>query len=66
MRKLKENEIAALKSQGCTAENWQDIIVDDNFCTDHIQQVDFYGEVTLGTFNKTVEVADGFIKHSGI
>ena len=66
MRKLSEQEIAALKSQGCTAENWQDITVADDFCTDYIHQTDFYGEVTLGTFNKTVEVADGFTKHSGI
>ena len=66
MRKLNENEIAALKGQGCTAEDWQDITVEDDFCTDHIHQVDFYGEVTLGSFNKVVEVADGFIKHSGI
>ena len=57
MRKLNENEIAALKGQGCTAEDWQDITVEDDFCTDHIHQVDFYGEVTLGSFNKVVEVA---------
>ena len=31
MRKLNENEIAALQSQGCTAENWQDIQVGDTF-----------------------------------
>lgn len=66
MRKLKENEIAALKSQGCTAEDWQGITVADDFCTDYIWQTDFYGEVTLGSFNKTIEIAGGYIKHSGI
>ena len=66
MRKLNENEIAALKSQGCTAEDWQGITVADDFCTDYIWQTDFYGEVNLGSFNKVIEVAEGFTKHSGI
>ena len=66
MRKLNENEIAALKSQGCTAEDWQGITVADDFCADHIQQTDFYGEVTLGSFNKIIEISKGFTKHSGI
>ena len=66
MRKLNENEIAALKSQGCTAEDWQDITVADDFCTDYVRQTSFYGEVNIGSFHKTVEVAKGFTKHSGI
>lgn len=66
MRKLKENEIAALKQQGCTAEDWQNIKVADDFCPDYIHQTDFYGEVTLGAFHKTMEIAKGFTKHTGI
>ena len=66
MRKLSENEIAALMSQGCTAEDWQAITVSDDFSADHIHQTDFYGEVHLGSFNETIEVAEGFTKHSGI
>ena len=66
MRKLSESEVAALKAQGCTAEAWQDITVADDFCTDFIQNTNFYGEVRLGSFNKTIEINEGFIKHSGI
>jgi len=66
MRKLKENEIAALKQQGCTAEDWQNIKVADDFCPDYIHQTDFYGEVTLGAFHKMMEIAKGFTKHTGI
>lgn len=66
MRKLREQEIAAMQRQGCTAENWQSITVADDFCCDHIQQTDFYGEVTLGSFNKTVEMEGGYTRHSGI
>ena len=66
MRKLNDNEIASLLQQGCTAEDWQNITVADDFCPDYIQHTDFYGEVTLGCFCKDVKVADGFTKHSGI
>ena len=66
MRKLSESEVAALKAQGCTAEAWQDITVADDFSTDFIQNTSFYGEVRLGSFNKTIEISEGFIKHSGI
>ena len=66
MRKLSEKEISALKQQGCKAEDWQNITVADDFCTDYIHQTDFYGEVTLGAFHKTIELDDGFVKHSGI
>lgn len=66
MRKLNESEIAALISQRCTAENWQNITVADDFCTDYVQDTDFYGEVTLGCFHKTIELNEGFFKHSGI
>ncbi len=66
MRKLRESEIAALKAQGCMAEDWQNISVADDFTTEHIHQTSFYGEVTLGTFRKTMAVSDGFVKHTGI
>ena len=66
MRKLQDHEITALRQQGCTAEDWASIQVADDFCPDYVLHTDFYGEVTLGAFCKMVEVADGFLKHSGI
>ena len=65
MRKLSTDEINMLMQQGCTAENWENITVADDFRPGHVLQTDFYGEVTLGSFHKTIE-ADGFVKHSGI
>lgn len=65
-RLLTTNEIQALKSQGCTAEDWTAINVAEEFSPEYINRVDFYGEVNLGEFNKNVEVSRGFIKHSGI
>ena len=66
MRKLTEKEITTLTSQGCTAEDWSAIQVEDAFTPQYIYNVEFYGTVTLGLFQKDVEVAPGFTKHSCI
>lgn len=66
MRSLTENEITILSNQGCIAEDWSTIQVADEFNPKHINNVEFYGQVTLGVFQKDVEVAPGFTKHSGI
>lgn len=66
MRSLNEHEINALLKQGCTAENWSRILVEEDFCSDHIYNVEFFGDIRLGHFRKEVEVAKGFTRHSGI
>lgn len=66
MRNLTEKEITILTNQGCIAEDWSDIQVKDGFTPQYINNVEFYGQVTLGVFQKDVEVAPGFSKHSGI
>lgn len=66
MRSLRKEEIVTLTNQGCTAEDWSNIQVADLFSPQYINNVEFYGSVTLGYFQKDVEVAPGFTKHSGI
>ena len=66
MRNLTEKEITILTNQGCMAEDWSTIQVKDGFTPQYINNVEFYGQVTLGVFQKDVEVAPGFSKHSGI
>ncbi len=66
MRSLRKEEIVTLTNQGCTAEDWSNIQVADLFSPQYINNVEFYGNVTLGYFQKDVEVAPGFTKHSGI
>ena len=65
-RLLREQEIKTLKSQGCYAEDWTAINVDEEFSPEYISNVEFYGEVNLGSYNKNVEVSRDFYKHSGI
>ncbi|MCF0203297.1 MAG: DUF4954 family protein [Bacteroidaceae bacterium] len=65
-RSLNIDEIEQLQRQGCTAENWRSITVSDNFSTEFIRDVNFYGEVSLGSFTKDVEIAPNVKRHSGI
>lgn len=66
MRALTQQEILSLSQQSCTAENWSCIRVSDDFVPDYLHNVEFYGEVSLGRFERMVEVSSGFCKHSGI
>ena len=66
MRQLHEKEIAVLETQGCTAEDWSNVLVTDNFKPAYIRRVDFYGHVQLGEMTGEIEVTDGFRKHAGI
>lgn len=65
-RSLTEEEIIQLQQQDCTAEDWTAISVDEDFSPNHISHVDFYGDISLGSFNKPIEVEEGFFIPSGI
>lgn len=65
-RLLTDDEIIALEDNGCTAEDWTSVNVAEDFRPDHIRNVSFYGEVNLGVFEKSIEVTQGFFKHSAI
>ena len=65
-RLLTDHEINKLEEQGCTAEDWTAIKVADDFMTTYVHNVAFYGDITLGVFEKNVEVSQDFLKHSGI
>lgn len=65
-RLLTENEIEWLKAKGCTAENWKNVRVSEDFRSDYITDVHFSGNILLGNFNKTFELAGGLQRHAGI
>ena len=65
-RSLSAAEIAQLESQWCTAEDWNNISVSDNFSPQHISHVSFSGQIRLGAFDKVYELPGGVKKHSGI
>lgn len=65
-RKLTDEEIITLEDRSCWAEDWNNINVSDDFKPKYMHRVMLYGEVTIGAFEKNVEVSKGFWKHSGI
>ena len=65
-RIISESEITLLKSQGCTCNNWTKITVAENFSPANIKNVNFSGDITLGSFEKLIQLAGGIEKPSGI
>ena len=65
-RLLNQDEISVLEQNGCWAEDWQRVMVAEDFRPYNFHRVMFYGDIRLGEFHKQVEVAKGFFKHSGI
>ncbi|MDE6807799.1 MAG: DUF4954 family protein, partial [Prevotella sp.] len=65
-RQLTQNEILVLEANVCWAEDWARVQVDQDFRPYNFHRVMFYGDIRLGKFEKNVEVAQGFVKHSGI
>ena len=65
-RQLTEQEIRLLEDNSCWAEDWSAISVAEDFKANYFHRVMFYGTIRLGTFEKSVEVSKGFVKHAGI
>ena len=65
-RKLTDEEIRVLENNSCWAEDWNRVMVAEDFRPYNFHRVVFYGDIRLGVFEKTVEVAKDFTKHSGI
>lgn len=65
-RLLTNEEINILEDNGCMAEDWTSINVAADFQPTYIKNVNFYGDVFLGVFEKNIEVSNGFVRHSGI
>jgi hypothetical protein len=58
-RSLADSEIASLATQGCTAEDWQQIQVRDGFDPRRVQNTTFSGPVFLGRLDGSVSLSDG-------
>ena len=65
-RKLSEAEIAQLKQQRCSAENWDDIEVHPEFQAEYVSDTIFSGKIRLGAFKKSFVQEGGIPRHSGV
>ena len=65
-RLLTEDEVFQLKSQSCLADDWNKVLVSENFKTEYIHHTRFSGDVKLGSFDGEFTLAGGIKKHSGL
>ena len=65
-RKLDSEEISVLKSQMCSATDWNQVLVAEDFDPQYVRHARFSGKVLLGSFNKVFSLPGGMKKHSGI
>jgi len=65
-RALNDKEIATLTVYGCSADNWKEVQVTEDFSPAFISNVHFSGAVFLGSYQKVFELSGGLKKHSGI
>ena len=64
--RLTAEQIAVLEAQSCRCENWSEVTVAEDFDPKYVRNVNFSGQVRLGSFNKIFTLAGGIRKHSGI
>lgn len=65
-RQLDEKEIRQLEDNNCWAEDWQRVMVADDFNPNAVRNVTFYGNVKLGSFDKSIEVSKTFMRRTGV
>lgn len=65
-RILRPDEIAILQLKGCSAADWNQVLVPEQFDCGHLENVRFSGTVVLGRFEKVFGFPGGVTKHSGI
>ena len=65
-RKLNAEEINVLQSQGCSAEDWNQIEVAEDFTPGNIVRTSFSGHIRLGLFEGSFTLPGGLKRHSGI
>lgn len=65
-RHLTDIEQRILRDQLCTAEDWQRVLVKENFRPEYVRDTHFSGDVKLGVFSRWFDLPGGFRVHSGI
>lgn len=65
-RKLTEEEIGRLIQQNCTADDWNNIQVEDRFNSNFVTSVTFSGSIKLGHLDEMHSFPGGLQRHSCI
>ena len=65
-RSLTAQEIAQMEAQGCSATNWADVLVAQDFDAQYVRHTRFSGHNELGAFRREITLPGGLQIHSGI
>ena len=65
-RKLSGSELEILKQQGCSATNWDQITVGNDFIPENVRNTQFSGTVSIGNNSGTIEFEGGMLRNCGI
>lgn len=65
-RKLKKEEITVLLNQGCSAVDWNNVEVKEDFTPENVKHAHFSGKVQLGLFQTSFTLQGGVEMHSGL
>ena len=65
-RKLTAEEISLMRSQMCTATDWDSIEVADGFKAEHVRHCRFSGRIRIGRSDKIFSLPGGMEKPSGL
>ncbi|MCF7975996.1 MAG: DUF4954 family protein [Phycisphaerae bacterium] len=63
---LTQDQISTLQRQGCTAQDWTQVVVTQGFDPACIQQAHFMGQVEIGDLSGTITTPQGLAKPCGI
>lgn len=65
-RGLTPDEIGKLEEHGCSASDWNQVMVADGFSAEYVRNTRFSGSIRLGSFDKEFCLPGGVRKHSGL
>jgi len=65
-RNLTRDEIKTIESQGCTAQDWNQVRVADKFDPSRVRNSHFFGSVSIGTLEKKISLFGGIERNTGI
>jgi len=63
---LTEEQIKLLQMQGCTAEDWKNVLVSDRFEPMCVRNAHFFGKVKIGDLSGKIRSTSGLEKRCGI
>ncbi|MBR4565102.1 MAG: DUF4954 family protein [Paludibacteraceae bacterium] len=65
-RKLTSAEIAQMEAQGCSAKDWSEVEVAQDFDARYVRNAAFSGHNKIGAFHREIALPGGLSVHSGI